>query len=165
MIVVADTSPLNYLILLERVEVLRVLYGRVVIPEAVARELRSARSPELVREWIGDAPEWLEVCEVTGTGDAALAKLDDGEREAILLAEELRADALILDERAGRQEAERRKIRVIGTVRVLDDAAEAKLLDLPVALQKLQSVGFYLEQRLVKFLLERQAEREKRKAT
>jgi len=165
MIVIADTSPLNYLILLRHVEVLRALYGRVVIPQAVARELRSPRSPELVRGWIGDAPEWLEVRQVAGTGDAALARLDDGEREAILLAEEVRADALILDERAGRQEAERRKIRVIGTVRVLDDAAEAELLDLPAAIERLQSAGFYLEPRLAKFLLERHAEREKRKET
>jgi predicted nucleic acid-binding protein len=163
MIVIADTSPLNYLVLLRHVEVLRTLYGRVVIPEAVARELRSPKSPKLVSEWIGSAPEWLEVRQVAGTGDSALAKLDDGEREAIMLAEELRADALILDERAGREEAERRKIRVIGTIRVLDDAAEAKLLDLPAALQTLQSTGFYAEQRLVKFLLERHAEREKRR--
>ena len=57
------------------------------------------------------------------TPDPALAELDPGEREAIALAETLRADALIIDEKMGRREAERRKLRVIGTVRVLDDAA------------------------------------------
>ena len=107
---------------------------------------------------------WLEVRQVTVPSDSGLAKLDEGEREAILLAEELRADALILDERAGRREAERRKIRVIGTIRVLDDAAEAGLLDLPAALQQLQNLGFYLNQTLMEFLLARHAERERRKA-
>ena len=163
MIVIADTSPLNYFILLEHAEVLRNLYGRVIIPEAVGRELRSRKSPEQVRDWMGNVPDWLEVRGVTGDYDAALAKLDDGEREAIQLAVELKADALILDERAGRREAERRKIRVIGTVRVLDDAAEAGLVDLPRALQGLQTLGFYLDEALVEFLLERHVEREKRK--
>ena len=163
MIVIADTSPLNYFILLRHAEVLRNLYGRVIIPEAVARELSSRKSPERVRDWIQNVPDWLEVREVTGDYDAALAKLDDGEREAIQLAVELKADALILDERAGRREAERRKIRVIGTVRVLDDAAEAGLVDLPRALQRLQTLGFYIDRALVEFLLQRHVEREKRK--
>ena len=163
MIVIADTSPLNYFILLRHAEVLRDLYRRVIIPEAVARELSSRKSPEQVRDWMGNVPDWLEVREVTGDYDAALAKLDDGEREAIQLAVELKADALILDERAGRREAERRKIRVIGTVRVLDDAAEAGLVDLHRALQRLQTLGFYLDRALVEFLLQRHVEREKRK--
>jgi predicted nucleic acid-binding protein len=164
MIVIADTSPLNYFILLGHAEALRSLYGHVIIPQAVAHELDSLKTPTLVREWFGRRPDWLEVRKVAGSLDAELAKLDDGEREAILLAEELRADALILDERAGRREAERRKIRVIGTIRVLDDAAEAGLVELPAALQHLRHLGFYLDQVLVQFLLERHAEREKREA-
>lgn len=100
MIVVADTSPLNYLILLKHPEVLQTLYGQVVIPRAVAGELKSRKSPEAVRRWIQDPPEWLRVLEVVAKRDPELEKLDDGEREAILLAQELRADALILDEKA-----------------------------------------------------------------
>jgi predicted nucleic acid-binding protein len=164
MIVIADTSPLNYFILLSHVEALQSLYGRVIIPQAVADELNSPKSPKPVRDWVRCLPDWLEVRQVTVPSDKELAKLDAGEREAILLAEELRADALILDERAGRREAERRKIRVIGTIRVLDDAAEAGLLDLPAALQQLQNLGFYLDRTLMEFLRERHAERERRKA-
>lgn len=108
-------------------------------------------------------PDWLEVRQVTVPFDTELVKLDEGERQAILLAEELRADALILDERAGRREAKRRKIRVIGTIRVLDDAAEPGLLDLPAALQQLQNLGFYLDHTLMEFLQERHAERERQK--
>ena len=136
MIVIADTSPLHYLILLGHAEVLRQLYGRVIIPEAVVRELQAHRTPTTVRQWIASPPEWLEMRQAAVPLDPALAQLDAGEREAIALAEALRADALILDERAGRQEAERRKLRVIGTVRVLDDAAEAGLVDLPNTLER-----------------------------
>lgn len=95
--------------------------------------------------------------------DPALAELDPGEREAIALAEALRADALIIDEKMGRREAERRKLRVIGTVRVLDDAAEVGLVDLPTALSHLQAFGFYLDTSLSQFLLNRDSERQRRK--
>jgi predicted nucleic acid-binding protein len=163
MIVIADTSPLHYLILLEHAEVLRKLYGRVIIPEAVALELKSQKAPSAVKEWIKSPPEWMEVRRITVPADFSLAKLDAGEREAIALAEALSADALLVDERAGRREAERRKIRVIGTVRILDDAAEAGFVNLPSCLQRLKEFGFYLDERLVEFLLQRHSEREHRK--
>jgi len=116
-----------------------------------------------VKQWIVSPPSWLEVREITLPPDLALAELDPGEQEAIALAEALRADALILDEKRGRREAERRKLRVIGTVRVLDDAAEAGLVDLPAALAQLQAFGFYLDAKLMQFLLERHAARHLRK--
>ena len=52
MVVVTDTSPINYLILTGYVDVLPVLHGDVVIPQAVAWELRDPRTPERVRQWI-----------------------------------------------------------------------------------------------------------------
>ncbi len=61
MIVIADTSPLHYLILLEHTEILQHLYGRVIIPEAVVRELQAQRTPEVVRRWITSLPQWLQV--------------------------------------------------------------------------------------------------------
>jgi predicted nucleic acid-binding protein len=50
MIVIADTSPLHYLILLEHTEILQHLYGRVIIPRAVARELQAERTPPRVKQ-------------------------------------------------------------------------------------------------------------------
>src|SRR6266516_3621555 len=151
MIVIADTSPLHYLILLEHTEVLQHLYGSVVIPQAVVRELQAEKTPSVVRRWITGPPAWLQVRQIVVPPDPALAELDPGEREAIALAEALRADALIIDEKIGRREAERRRLRVIGTVRVLDDAAEAGLVDLPTTLQRLQAFGFYLDAKLLQF--------------
>src|SRR5207253_8701512 len=106
-------TPLS--ILLERAEVLQHLYGRVIIPEAVVRELQAQKTPAVVRRWITSPPEWLQIRQIAVPPDPALAELDLGEREAIALAETLRADALIIDEKMGRREAERRKLRVIGT--------------------------------------------------
>jgi predicted nucleic acid-binding protein len=114
MIVIADTSPHHYLILLEHADVLQHLYGRVIIPEAVVPELQAQKTPAVVRRWITSPPEWLQIRQIAVPPDPALAELDPGEREAIALAETLRADALIIDEKMGRREAERRKLRVIG---------------------------------------------------
>ena len=57
MIVIADTSPLHYLILLDHAEVLQQLYGSVIIPAAVVHELQAQRTPAVVRQWIIDPPE------------------------------------------------------------------------------------------------------------
>ena len=60
MIVVSDTSPLHYLVLIDCGEVLPALFGRVIIPEAVARELESGGAPEKIRKWLATEPKWLE---------------------------------------------------------------------------------------------------------
>ena len=60
MIVVADSSPLQYLILLDETPLLHRFYGDV-LPEAVVIELRAARAPQRVREWISRLSSvWLE---------------------------------------------------------------------------------------------------------
>ena len=133
MIVVADTSPVNYLILIQEIDVLPKIYGRVVIPQTVREELGRVSTPELVRSWMDHLPVWLEVRSPSTTPDSSLAKLDAGERDAIVLAAELHADQLIVDEREGRREAERRGIPFIGTLGVLREAAILKLLDIRVA--------------------------------
>lgn len=59
MIVVADSSPLHYLILIEQPALLRQLYSEVVIPEAVFAELTRPASPSVVSGWLSMAPSWL----------------------------------------------------------------------------------------------------------
>ncbi len=144
MIIVADTSPVNYLILIKEIEILPKIYGHAVIPQAVHAELQCSPAPELVRAWIGDLPSWLEVRTPIAAPDALLTDLDAGERDAILLAMELRADQLIVDDREGRREAERRGIPVIGTLGVLREAASLGLLDIREAIQRLQTTSFYV---------------------
>jgi predicted nucleic acid-binding protein len=65
MIVVADSGPLHYLILLEQIELLRRFYGQVLVPEPVASELSAAGVPAVVREWITKPPTWVDVRPVT----------------------------------------------------------------------------------------------------
>ena len=163
MIVVADISPINYLVLIDAIGVLPELYRAGVIPQAVFEELQAVGTPEKVRAWIMNKPEWLSVKQTVAALDSALSQLDRGEKEAIALAEELNADALIIDDRAGREEAMKRGIFVIGTLGVLNSAAENDLLDLPVALIKLQQTSFRASARLIVDLLQLDAKRREKK--
>jgi len=155
MIVVADTTPLNYLVLIGEAAVLQELYERVVIPPAVRDELQRAATPIVVREWLAQPPAWLEVQPVAVTPDALLEALDAGEREALALAEQLHADLLLMDERLGRREASRRNLRVIGTLGVLAQAAEQGLIVLPQAVDRLRQTNFHVAPELLQALLNR----------
>jgi predicted nucleic acid-binding protein len=83
MIVIADTTPLNYLILIGHSGVLSKLYGRVLIPQAVYRELQQDRTPTVVRAQIAAQPSWLEIRTVGFELDSTLTGLDPGEQETI----------------------------------------------------------------------------------
>jgi predicted nucleic acid-binding protein len=159
MIVVADTSPINYLVLIDAVGVLPELYENIIVPNAVFEELQAAETPEKVREFVKVFPPWLDLRQATVLLDSELSELDAGEREAIALAEELNANALIIDERAGREEAKRRGIFIIGTLGILNSAAEKGLLDLSDALEKLQQTSFRASEKLISDLLKLDAER------
>src|SRR6185503_12824895 len=106
-IVVADASPLHYLILIDHVHVLPALYGRVLVPPAVVAELNQELTPPLVKTWLSNLPEWLHVQAPTKALATLQTVLGAGEREAIALAAELAADALLMDDRDARQEAGR----------------------------------------------------------
>src|SRR5712692_4293819 len=87
-VVVADTSPLNYLVQIHCQDVLAALYDRVLVPPAVMTELDHPRTPPIVRAWLGHLPQWLEVRGVRSPPVATLAGLDPGEQQAIQLAQE-----------------------------------------------------------------------------
>jgi predicted nucleic acid-binding protein len=152
MIVVADSSPLVVLVTIGHVDVLPTLFQRIAIPSEVAFELAAPKRPEVVRVFIVAPPPWLEVC-----SPSSLERIPDlhaGEEAAIALARELQADRIILDERQGRKEAAARQLRVIGTVGVLEAAAERGLLDLEKAFDRVKQTDFWVSP---KFLDERLA--------
>jgi len=131
MIVIADTGPVNYLVLIQEVDLLPRLFGQVFVPPAVWEELNDADTPAPVRAWVSQAPSWLQVHPLHSSPDPQLDYLDDGEREAIALAEELHADEILLDELVARKEAARRQLHFIGTLGILRRAAQLDLVDLP----------------------------------
>jgi len=154
MTVVSDTSPLNYLILTHCAELLKALFGKIAIPGAVVKELQSEDAPVEVREWLADKPDWIEVHELE-IPENYLPGLGRGEREAIYLARELGANALLLDESKGRLAARRLNIRVFGTLGILDAAALRRLVDLPATLEKLKQTNFRATPDLLDSLLKK----------
>jgi predicted nucleic acid-binding protein len=137
MIVVADTSPHNYLIQIGCDPLLPQLYGCIVAPAGVIRELGHQDAPLAVSAWLKSIPDWIEIREAPLAADLGLLFLDLGEREAIQLAEEQKADLLLIDERKGRQEAKRRGLRTTGTLGVLLTAGELQLIDAESAYRRL----------------------------
>ena len=119
MLVIADNTPLHYLILLWYVDIVPAL-GHVIIPYVVLIELQHPHTPVAVRAWMADPPAWLEIRQTTSIGNTALTELDAGERDAILLMQELKADLLLIDEGDGYGAATRRGMRCIRTVRLLE---------------------------------------------
>lgn len=115
-VVVSNTSPLNYLVLIKQEEILPALFDDIVAPPAVVSELSREDTPEVVRKWMNNRPAWLRV-ETPKRVDPTI-KLHPGEREAIALAEELGAARVLLDDKEARRVATERGLRVAGTLAV-----------------------------------------------
>lgn len=137
MIVVADTSPLNYLVQIDCIGLLPELYDRIIVPHGVYAELSHGSAPLAVKLWAVNRPWWLDVRLANSQADPALAFLDRGEREAIQIALELHADRLLIDEFKGRVEAVRRGLTVTGTLGVLLTAGKLRLTDPEAAYRRL----------------------------
>ena len=157
MIVVSDTSPLNYLVLIEQVQVLPVLFGRVVVPPAVMAELQHAGAPAVVRAWAAGPPAWLEIQPPVRI-DPSLG-LGTGETQAISLAQELHADAVLIDERRAATIARQAGLFVTGTLGVLEIAAERGLIDLVRAVAGLRQTTFRVSDQVLEGVLQLDADR------
>jgi len=153
MIVISDTSPLCYLLLIGQIELLPQLYGQVLIPQRVQQELSDERSPAIVRNWINNPPNWLTVATVDDKDEPDLAVLDAGEKAAIILAEQQEANLIIIDDGKGRKIARSRGLRVTGLLGVLNDAALQNLVDFPDAIYRLQQTTFFAPEKLIQSLL------------
>jgi predicted nucleic acid-binding protein len=160
MIVVSDTSPLNYLVLIGAIDVLPQLFRQVYVPPAVMQELGHPRTPEVVKRWAQAPPSWLHTSAPSGA-IAIFEGLDPGEAEAIALAVELNSPAVLIDEKKGRQVAQTQGLVTIGTITVLELAAERELLELATAFGALQATTFQISQDLLDAALARDAARRK----
>jgi predicted nucleic acid-binding protein len=154
MIVIADTSPINYLVQIGEVELLEKFYEQVIIPKAVFEELNSDFAPIELKKWISNKPHWLEVKNIKSVLGENLATLDKGEAEAIQTAKELNADLLIIDEKLGRKTAKEFGLKIIGTIGILALAKEKNLINIDEVIRKLEDINFYVSDKLKNYLLE-----------
>ncbi|MDJ0728979.1 MAG: DUF3368 domain-containing protein [Crocosphaera sp.] len=153
MIIISDTSPICYLVLIDCIELLPILDENVIIPQAVYQELQAEETPKVVKEWIENYPDWLVIRNITNASDSDLDKLDKGEREAIILAEEIKANLLIVDDKLARTMATQRGLKVIGLLGILLNAARNNLIDLPTKVNQLQETSFFVSPKLLQSIL------------
>jgi predicted nucleic acid-binding protein len=159
--IVADTTPLNYLVLIDAIDVLPRLYRHVLIPPSVLAELSDPHAPGQVRAWATQSHTWLEVVLLREPAGSSLSHLDAGEQDAIALAAEQHASLLLMDERDGVIAARDRSLKVIGTLAVLDIAAARGWIDLPDMFRRLRQTTFRSPHRLMATMLEQDAQRKK----
>lgn len=157
-LVVADSSPIRYLLVCGAIEIIPELYGNLVIPSNVIRELSHTLAPVEVRRWASALPAWASVQTAAQLDPAS--QLGLGEREAIALAIEIKAEQLLLDDRAARRVAMLHGLLVAGTIGVLEKASERNLVDLLSVFGKLRQTNFRWEERIFREALQRQAARQ-----
>lgn len=157
--VVADATLLRYLIEIAVVDVLPELFGQIMVPPAVLQDLQHLNTPLPVRTWMAALPPWVVLQAPHTVVDPDLSRVGAGEREAILLAHEHQPALLITDDRRARRVAEARGLRVVGTVWVLERAAERGLVDLPSTLTQLVRTNIRLQPEVIQNALARDAVR------
>jgi|SRR6185503_1221983 len=156
-IVVADAGPLHYLVLIDCAEILASLFGHVLVPFAVRDELIHPGAPTKVKDWILQLRPWLEITPITQV--QPVRGLHRGETEALQLALERNAAAILIDDMDGRAAARRLGIPTIFTVAILELAAEKGLIDLPSAIGKLRQTSFFVSKEILDAALERERQR------
>ena len=144
MIIVSDTTPLRYLIEIEEAHILEIFYGKIIIPPRVFTELQGQNTPQKVMQWIQKSPAWIEVRQADISLFTPQRHIQQGEHEAIALAIELSADALLSDDGDAIKEAQRLNLPTVRLFNILESAAENELLDLPSAITKIRQTTFRL---------------------
>lgn len=157
MLVVADSSPVHYLVLIHQSDLFPKLFGEVLIPDQVAAELSHDHAPQVVRDFMAQRPDWLKV--QSPQTIEPIPTIDEGEEAAISLAKEIHADLLLIDDLDGRGAAKRFGLQIIGTLGVLELASSKGLVDLPAAIEALQATNMRLSDKLVQVVLARHDKR------
>lgn len=146
MIVVSDTTAISNLLQIGGLELLQSLYGNIIIPESVKQELLVLKELGIDIEAILSL-EWIEVVtiEMNEVYQELITELDKGETEAIVLALQLDSDYLLIDEKKGRKIAQRKQLKIIGTLGVLLEAKRNQLItSVEKKMDDLAAIGFWI---------------------
>jgi predicted nucleic acid-binding protein len=116
--VVSNTTPLISLLKLNRLEILKELYDEIIIPSAVYLEIENGKHKEYYKDLT--KLSWIRIQKIQNKlSFKYFLDMDAGEAEAIILATEIGADLIILDEKLGRFHAKHAELKVTGTIGIL----------------------------------------------
>lgn len=144
---IADTSPLQYLFQLELLDILPTLYGQVLVPEAVFREVAAGRARGVALPVLESLP-WIGFRRVSSAPVLPLVPdLGAGEREVLALAVELADPLVLLDDALARRFARRLEIPMTGTVGLLLKAKQIGRIErVGPFLDRLDELNFRLDE-------------------
>jgi len=154
-IVVANTSPIIYLSAINKTDLVKKLFGEIFIPDAVKQEILSGGKDTFSFREI-ENKQWIKTKKIENelAKKYLLTDIDDGEAEVIVLAEELKAKIIIMDDRLGRKVARLRGFHVVGTLRLLITAKEKGIItEVKPLVERLKEVGFWISEDVYKDIL------------
>lgn len=156
-VIVSDTSPISNLFKIKRLDLLRLVFGKIIVPNAVMDELLELEKRGIDLSEITNA-DWIETAEVENflaVQNLMGSMIDLGESEAIILAKEIKADYLLIDEKLGRKIAESEGLKVIGLLGVLRQAKTIGLIpEIKSILDELRTIArFRIHQSLYELIL------------
>jgi len=151
--VISNTTPILSLLKINKLEILKELYGQVTIPNAVYQEVEEGKHKEFYKDL--KKIDWLIIKDIKDQNSREyFVDLDDGEAEVLILAKELNADLVILDEILGRRYAKVLEFNLTGTLGVLLKAKEKGIIkSLKELLTELTEKGTWLNPKLIKEVL------------
>ncbi len=155
-VLVTNTTPLIALTAATGgLDVLRVLYDRVVVPLEVAEEVRVGGQQDFGIDAFKVAAEWLDLQAAPVTLQPWLQNsLDKGEAAVIQTAIDLKLPLVCIDEAAGRRIARLCELTVTGSIGILIKARSLGFpLDMPEALDRMRRQGIWLSDRVIRFAL------------
>ena len=155
---VSNTTPIISLLIVNKLEVLKKLYSEVIIPNEVFLEIEAGKN----KDYYVDLTkiEWIKIAKIKNEKSLLFfLDLDKGEAEAIVLANEIDADLIILDETLGRFHAKHIGLKVTGTIGILLKAKETGIIDfIKPLLNELAQKGIWLSEKLIKQALTKASE-------
>ena len=160
MIIVSDTTPLITLMKAEKLEILHSLFGEVMLPEAVFYEVTSNDTFKSEADAIKNC-DYIKVVKVRDGSQVLFLQrvtgLDIGESEAIIYADEVKADLLLMDELAGRRVAQNMKLPITGSIGVLIRAFQSGIItaeEADDAMTKIRAANRHISEKLLSKALE-----------
>jgi len=156
--VVSNSTPIISLLKISRLDILRDLYGEVYIPFAVFQEVEAGRNKDYYKDL--SKVSWINIVEIRDLNALKyFLDLDAGESEAIVLATEIGADLLLIDEKLGRFHAKHAGFKVTGTIGILLKAKKQGLVNaIKPLLVELTSKGIWLSDHLMEEILKQGGE-------
>jgi len=156
--VVSNTTPIISFLKLNRLDLLRQLYAQIFIIAAVYTEVEAGKAKGFYKDL--SKIDWIKIVEIQNKQAIKyFLDLDSGEAEAIVLATELSADLILLDEKLGRFHAKHADLKVTGTVGILLKAKNEGLIEnLKPMLNELTEKDVWITEKLKKEILEKAGE-------